>query len=296
MAPSSRSGPPGASEDRSLWFTDREADIALSLRVKGALFRQRSIHQKVEVLDTAGYGRMLVLDDRIACTERDEFIYHEMLVHVPALLHRAPERALVIGGGDGGAARELLRHGSLTRIDVVEIDPAVTSAATAHLPAMAAALGDPRVHLTHADGHSYLQRQIPCRFDLILVDSGSPSGPAGPLFDSGFYGAVRAALRPGGLFVTQTVSPALSADAFADLSRGLRSSFGTVHPYLAFIPTYNTGLLAFSLASPDGLDPEVLDGPRADAFAGLHSLRYYSAAVHRAAFALPGFIRRLLDS
>lgn len=268
---------------RSVWFTDRQDNIALSLRHAGVLFAERSPYQKVEVLETYGYGRVLLLDDRVAFTERDEFVYHEMIAHVPALRHPDPKSVLVVGGGDGGACREFLKHDGIERITVVEIDPTVTEAARDHFPAMAASLDDPRVTLLHGDGAAYLDGSD-ATFDLIVVDGLDTAGETP--FDSAFLSRVSAALSPGGLCVTQVVAPTVSPSAFAASVAAHAEAFSHASPYLGFLPTYSTGMLSFCLSQPP------VDTRSA---ASLPDLEYVTDDILSSAFALPAFVRRALE-
>ena len=242
---------------------------------------------------------MLVLDGTVTCTERDEFVYHEMITHVPAQVHPEIHRALVVGGGDGGAARELLRYSTIEHVDVVEIDQAVVQACSKHLPVLADSLSDQRVSLIIDDGVEFLRRVQNGTYDLILVDAVEPAGQHSPAFDTDFYQGVRAALRADGLMVLQTISPALYMSRFRELRNTIAGVFGEerLFCYLALLPTFTTGTASFLLASRDGLDPlEGLDCKAADAFSDEENLHYYSGEIHRAAFALPPHLRRSLES
>ena len=283
---------------KNIWFTDRDADIALSLRHAGILLSQASKFQKVEILNTYGYGKMLVLDGTVMCTERDEQVYHEMITHVALLTAPNPERVLVIGGGDGGAAREVLRHPAVSQVVVVEIDEAVVEACKAHLPTMGASFGDPRVRLQIGDGMDYIEACGDKAFDLIIVDATDPVGPAKGLFTDRFYSEVYRCLRPDGMMVAQTEPPALYSETFKEIYRRQRSIFGAgkVHCYIASIPTYTTGMLSFSYASKGTAHPVVdFDRDASRAFARQHPLKYYNEEVHLAAFSLPTFIKELLE-
>ena len=282
---------------RNLWFTRREEGIALSLRHAGALFQHQSLHQKIEILDSYGYGKTLVIDGAIVCTERDEHIYHEMIVHVPMQTHPDARRALVVGGGDGGALRELLRYKRIEEVVVVELDAMVVSACRKHFPALAPAFKDPRLSLHIADGFDFLQTCPVESFDLAIVDVANPSGGPQHLFSESFYGGVRACLRSGGIMVAQTEPPALDSRTFAEIYRRQETVFGrgNVYCYLACIPTYTTGLVSFSYAATACADPlDALSPARARRFADAHGLQYYNDEVHRAAFVLPPYVRRLL--
>lgn len=282
---------------RNLWFTRREEQIALSLRHAGALFQQQSPHQKIEVLDTYGYGKMLVIDGAVTCTEQDEYIYHEMIVHVPMQTRPDAKRALVIGGGDGGAVRELMRYERIEQVVVVELDATVVKACRQYFPALAPAFDDPRLSLQIDDGFAFLQTCPAESFDLVIVDVANPSGRSGHLFSEPFYRRVLESLCPAGVMVAQTEPPALNSRTFATIYRRQESVFGlaNVHCYLACIPTYTTGLLSFSYAAKGCVDPlNALDPMNARQFSEAHGLQYYNDEIHKAAFVLPTFIRRLL--
>lgn len=282
---------------RNLWFTRREEGIALSLRHAGALFQHQSPHQRIEVLDSYGYGKTLVIDGAIVCTERDEHIYHEMIVHVPMQTRPDARRALVVGGGDGGALRELLRYQRIEEVVVVELDDAVVSACRKHFPALAPAFDDPRLSLQIADGFDFLQSCPAESFDLAIVDVANPAGGPQHLFSEPFYGRVRESLVPGGVMAAQTEPPALDSGTFSEIYRRQETVFGTgnVHCYLACIPTYATGLLSFSYATAELADPQNDIVPaKARRFADAHGLQYYNDEIHKAAFVLPPYVIRLL--
>jgi spermidine synthase len=278
------SGQQGAMK-RSIWFTDRQDDIALSLRHAGVLFSEQSIYQKVEVVQSYGYGKMLLLDGQIAFTERDEFVYHEMIAHVPALHHPSPGRVLIIGGGDGGACREFLKHESINEIAVVEIDPTVTEACRDHFPTIANSLDDPRVQLVHGDGHAFLESSAE-PFDLIVVDSLDTSGEI-PFGDQ-FYSGIKATLAPGGLCVMQIPAPTLSPVRFTQAVKSIQDVFTHTSPYLAFLPTYSTGMLSFALASTT---PHTLERDTTS----LSALHYVNDGVLGAALLLPTFVQNLIE-
>ncbi len=296
-APAQEAAETAPAHIRNLWFTRREEGIALSLRHAGALFQHQSPHQKIEILDTYGYGKTLVIDGAIVCTERDEHIYHEMIVHVPMQTRPEARRALVVGGGDGGALRELLRYQRIEEVVVVELDAMVVSACRQHFPALAPAFEDSRLSLHIGDGFDFLQTCPAESFDLAIVDVANPSGGPRHLFSESFYGRVRACLRPGGVMAAQTEPPALDSRTFSEIYSRQETVFGpgNVHCYLACIPTYTTGLLSFSYAAAGCADPlDALDPSMARRFADAHGLQYYNDEIHRAAFVLPPFVRRLL--
>jgi len=289
---------PPSSYLRNIWFTEKDDDIALSLRHAGGVFRRQSQVQRVEVLNSYRYGKLLILDGAVAFSERDECVYHEMIVHPAALIHAGVRRALILGGGDGGACRELLKHPSVESITVVEIDPVVTEACRAHFPDMARALEDPRVTLETGDGTAYVASRSGENFDLIIVDAGGTSETGSPLSSESFYHQARECLATDGLLCAQTPRPTLDSESFRLAFRNQRAAFGpgSAHCYLAFIPSFTTGLVSFSFASrAAGLAAGHVDTDRARAFLESHPLQYYTADVHGAAFVLPGFIEGMLD-
>lgn len=285
---------------RDVWFTERNRRVALSLKHKGdKLFDARSDYQRVEVYDTDEYGPMLALDGAIMCTRQDEYAYHEMIAHVPMLRHPAARRVLVIGGGDGGTVRELLRHEGLEEVVLVEIDALVIEASRKHLPFLSESLDDPRLSIHIADGKAYVQEAAEEAFDLVIVDSNDPVGPSKGLFDEAFYRHAYRILKPEGILITQSESPRFNSVVFRDVYRCLGGIFGPpqVHCYLSFIPTYPTGMWSFSFSSKGARHPvQGLDQERSNAFSAREGLRYYNAAIHQAAFALPPFVQEMLPT
>jgi spermidine synthase len=276
-----------------LWVEEFHRDaMAVRYRVKRTLFSGESEYQQIDIVETEAYGRMLFNDSNAMISERDEFIYHEMIAHVPLFVHPGVKRALVIGGGDGGTVREILRHPSVEHCRLVEIDRLVVEGCRKHIPQTAAALDDPRVELTIADGVRFVAEDRG-RFDLIVVDSTDPIGPATPLFGPEFYRNVHRLLEPGGLVVSQAESPYLEAEAQGALLSNLHAIFNHVHIYNYSNMTYPGGLWSFSFATKGPLCPLGDFDPTRVESSGLR-FRYYSAEIHRAAFALPAFQRRAL--
>ncbi|GAB4386505.1 MAG: hypothetical protein Kow00121_53240 [Elainellaceae cyanobacterium] len=283
---------------RSVWFTDRNENIALSIRHKGdRVFRQKSPFQTVEIYDTFEYGKMLTVDSMVMCSENDENAYHEMITHVPILTHPQVKDVLIIGGGDGGSIREILRHPQIEKVTMVEIDEVVVKASKQFLPTLSTAFDDPKLNLIIDDGIKYVQEAADESFDLIVIDSSDPVGPSEGLFSPNFYKQVYRCLRQGGVMTAQSESPRFNQKAFIDLNRCLKSIFGAefVHCYLAFIPTYPTGMWSFTYCSKNGPHPlENLDRDRSTDFAQAQNLQYYNTGIHQAAFCLPTFIQTML--
>ncbi len=284
---------------RSVWFTDRNENIALSIRHRGdRVFHEKSPYQTVEIFDTFEYGKMLTVDNMVMCSEKDEKAYHEMIIHVPMIVQPDIKDVLVIGGGDGGSVREILKHPQVESITMVEIDEAVVRASRTYLPSLSSGLDDPKLELIIGDGIEFVKKSNAEQYDLIVVDSSDPVGPSEGLFSKSFYQDVYRCLRPGGLMTAQSESPRFNQRAFIDLNHCLKAIFGLeqVHCYLAFIPTYPTGMWSFSFGSKQGSHPlDSFNSGRAAEFAQSHSLQYYNADIHTAAFSLPTFIRTLLN-
>ena len=284
---------------RSVWFTDRNENIALSIRHKGdRVFREKSAYQTVEIFDTFEYGKMLTVDNMVMCSEKDENAYHEMIIHVPMLTHPAIRDVLVIGGGDGGSVREILRHLQVETVTMVEIDQVVVKASKEFLPTLSLAFDDPKLNLIIDDGIQYVRNTPDESFDLIVVDSSDPVGPSEGLFSHEFYQQVYRCLRQGGVMTAQSESPRFNQTAFVDLNSCLKQIFSpeNVHCYLAFIPTYPTGMWSFAYCSKNGPDPlKDFDSQRSECFAQVHDLQYYNPGIHQAAFYLPTFIKNMLN-
>lgn len=271
-----------------LWAKEYHSkDMAISYRIKQTLHTERSKYQDIALVDTYQYGRMLLLDSVVQTTEQDEFVYHEMISHVPLSAHPNPKRVLVVGGGDGGAIREILKHPSVEEAVLVEIDERVVELSKQYLPSIACALDDPRVTIRIADGIEYV-KQARDEFDLIIVDSTDPIGPAVGLFAQEFYRNLHRALKADGMFVAQTESPWVNRELIPGLHEGLRQVFPIVRLYLASIPTYQSGLFSFTVCSKQH-DPTVR---REDA--PVFETKYYSPGIHQAAFVLPPFVTNLI--
>ncbi|MGB9867337.1 MAG: polyamine aminopropyltransferase [Bacillota bacterium] len=267
------------------WFTeDQGPGLRISCQVTRVLHWCKTKYQEVAVYETPSFGRLLALDDVIQTTERDEFVYHEMLVHVPMFVHGMARRVLIIGGGDGGCVREVLKHPWVELVKLVEIDEEVTKAARQFLPGIAGSLADPRVQIEFRDGIQYV-KETSEKFDVVLVDSTDPTGPAVGLFGADFYRAVSNVLNDGGVLTAQTESPFYNLELIANVQRTLREIFPEVALYLATVPTYPGGLWSFSIATKGPALPGEPLIPIS------FRCKYYNAAVHQGAFALPEFVR-----
>lgn len=283
----------GGATRGGLWVEEFLHDtMATRHRIRRVLFSGRSRYQRIDVVETEALGRMLFIDGNAMVSERDEFIYHELIAHVPLFLHAGAARVLVIGGGDGGTVREVLRHRSVEHCRLVEIDGMVVEACREHIPQTSAALDDPRVEVTIADAVEFVATTDE-RYDLVLIDSTDPIGPATPLFGHEFYTGVHRLLASGGIAVSQAESPYVEAEAQRSLLRILADVFDSVHLYNYANMTYMGGLWSFSLAAKDRLCPLADYDAGRVLRAGL-DFEFYSPEVHRAVFALPVFQRRAL--
>lgn len=257
--------------------------------------RRQTPFQLLEVYDTVDLGRIFRLDGCNMTSERDEFFYHENLVHMAALAHPAPERALIVGGGDGGSAEELLKHPSMRAVTLCEIDDRVVEISRRYLAAVhRGALDDARVDIRIGDGLAFV-RDGDVRYDLIVLDLTDPGGPSTPLYTADFYRACAMRLNAGGAMTLHLASPVAHPERIREGVANLRAAFAVVTPYLTSIPLYG-GMWMMACASQT-LDPATLSGDEADrriAERGLSRLQYYNGAMHRAGLALPNFVRDLV--
>ena len=259
-------------------------------KVRRRLYQGQSDYQTIEVLELETFGTALVLDGIMQTTTEDEFIYHEMLAHVPLLAHPDPRRVLIIGGGDGGLAREVLRHAAVKEVVLVEIDRMVVEVAMKYLPEHTKALSDSRLVIHYADGARFLQENRQ-PFDIILVDSTDPegTGPGQWLYTEAFHDSVVANLRSGGIFAQQTGTPFFNPEVVEQVAASLVRRFPWAGVYWATVPTYPGGFFTFSTGS---LGPAVNEPWRT--WEG--ATRWYSEALHRQCFVLPREFERKLPS
>jgi spermidine synthase len=253
--------------------------------VRDILHSEETPFQRIDVVRTERFGKVLLLDGLVMLTERDEFVYHEMLTHPALLAHPAPKDVLIVGGGDGGTLREVLKH-DVERVTLVEIDRRVCEVSREHFPGLASGFKDSRARILYEDGIRFV-RETGESFDVVLVDSTDPVDHAEKLFGPEFYADVKSRLRPDGALVTQTESPVHHLEFIGKTCRLLSGQFRRVALYLASIPTYPGGVWSFTFAS-DSLDPLTVhrDPPE--------GLEYYNPGIHRASFALPTYLSHVL--
>jgi spermidine synthase len=272
------------------WITDPGGPgFAHTYQVKRLLHDSQSPYQRIRIIENADFGRMLILDEAVQTSERDDFIYHELLAHVPLCTHPAPRRALIIGGGDGGLLREALRH-PIDHVTMVELDREVVDVTRRHIPSIPGdAYDDPRARLLIEDGIRFARETVE-RYDVAMVDSTDPKGPSLGLFSAEFYASLARLLGPAGAVAIQSGSPLYQQDVIAMVHKNMRPHFKHVRLYLGTVPTYPGVLWTFTVGS-QARDPLALDPAEiADRLARIPT-RYYTAAAHARLFDLPPFLR-----
>lgn len=261
------------------------------------LFEEKSAHQHLLIFQNEQFGRVLALDGIVQTTERDEFIYHEMLTHVPLIAHGSADRVLIIGGGDGGILREVCRHNTVKHITQVEIDQSVIELSKTWFPGHSnGAYDDPRAHIVIGDGFDFVQKTAD-RFDVIISDSTDPSGPGEVLFSKDFYAGCQRSLNTGGILVTQNGVPFMQPTEFTNTAARLSRLFKDWRFYGAPVPSYIGGLMTFAWASdtPELLQISVATLAQRWQAQNIQS-RYYTPELHHAAFALPRYLLDMLQS
>jgi len=278
-----------------LWYSESHTkNVKLSIKIDKHIFSAQSEFQRIDIFESFEFGRFLTLDGIMMLTEKDEFAYHEMLVHVPLALKPNISNVLIIGAGDGGIVRELAKYSSITQMDLVEIDPMVVSACKEYLPQTASHLDDNRLTIHYQDGLKFVRR-INKKYDLIIVDSTDPFGPGEGLFTKEFYGNCFNILSDNGIFVNQLGSPYYQDDAaaMANAYSKLSSTFPISSAYQAHVPTYPSGHWLFGYGSktipPVGSDISNWNN------IGI-SGRYYNTTIHQGAFALPTYVQEILNN
>ena len=280
---------------KGAWLTDQGGgDVTSMFRVAERIHEERTLYQHLEVYQSPLFGRMLVLDGAVQTTEGDEFMYHEMLAHPVLVTHPQPRHVLIIGGGDGGLLEEVLKH-PIERVTMVEIDEAVMRASRRYLPAICgAAFEDPRTTVVVGDGIAYV-RETSDRFDVVLVDSTDPEGPAVGLFAEEFYADVARRLTPTGVLAVQSGSAVYQLELVRTVRRRLRGSFPTVRTWLATVVTYPAVVWSFTMGSLSR-DPVLVPADEIARRIAGDSLQYYTPPRHHAAFDLPPYLRRETES
>ena len=278
-----------------LWYTEKHTDqVRFSIKVDRQIYHGKSRYQEIDVFETAEFGRILTLDGYLMVTEKDEFIYHDMIVHVPMATRPAIKTVLVIGAGDGGTIRELCRYDTIESIDMAEIDEQVVAVCKEHFPQTACSLDDKRVHLYFQDGLRFVRAKQNA-YDLIIVDSTDPFGPGEGLFTKEFYGNCYKALTGDGILVNQLESTYY--DSYAETMKRaysrIRATFPVSRVYQAHIPTYPSGHWLFGFSSKKHDPIADLD---ADAWNALGlKTKYYNTELHKGAFYIPNYVKEQLQ-
>lgn len=278
----------------ALWYDEvYEDQIRFGLKIKRTLFSGQSDFQKVDLVETEALGCALLIDDLWMTAEKIEKSYHEYIVHPAMTTAPAIKNVLIIGGGDGGTAREVLRYPGVESVDMVEIDAMVVEACKQHLPDPEAAWDDPRLNVVIADGIQWVADAKPGSYDVLIVDGSDPVGPAVGLFDQSFYDHCARALTDQGVFITQAESPTLLRDVHLDMILALENAFPRVHPLYGTVSIYPGGAWSWIFASK-GANPLEPNPARVDAISQITQI--YNADIHRAAFAVPNHIQRELEA
>lgn len=279
-----------------LWYSEKHTDnVKFSLKIKEQLFSSQSDFQKVDVLDTFEYGKLLTLDGLVMVTEKDEFVYHDMIVHLSMAVNPNIKNVLVIGGGDGGTVRELVRYPSIQHVDMVEIDKMVVDVSREFFPTISCALDNENVNVLYEDGVNFVKDKSNF-YDLIIIDSTDPIGPGEGLFTTEFYNNCYNALTNEGILVNQNETPIY--DEFFEVgissNKKLKKMFPIVEVYQASIPTYPGGYWLFNFASKK-FNP--LEDLKESDWNSLNlKTKYYNTSLHRGAFALPNYVKEKFEN
>jgi spermidine synthase len=272
-----------------LWYTEKQTEsFGITAKITKTYVNEQTDFQQLDMIETEEFGTMLVLDGMVMTTVKDEFVYHEMVAHPVLFTHPNPEHVLVVGGGDGGVIREVMKHPKVKKAVLVDIDGKVIEYSKKYLPTIAGELDNPRVEVLVNDGFMHIHDHKNT-YDVIMVDSTEPVGPAANLFTRGFYQGIFEALKEDGIFVAQTDNPWFKADLIQSVNRDVKEVFPIVRVYGANIPTYPSGLWTFTMGSKkyDPLQVEESSIPELET-------KYYTPRLHAAAFVLPKFVEDLV--
>lgn len=273
-----------------MWLKEMQVEgAAMTYRVKETLVRKKTRYQDFAIVDTEAFGKMLVLDGIVQTTIKDEFVYHEMITHIPLFTHPNPKRVLVVGGGDGGAIREILRHKSVEKAVLCEIDGDVIEECRKYLPEISCSLDDLRCEIFIGDGIKYVKEHKD-EFDVIIVDSTDPFSVAEGLFGRSFYSDIYEALTDDGMFIAQTETPIFLPDTVKKVFKDAKAVFPVTKLFMAAIPTYPGGFWSFTVGSKK-YDPSQVDIKKIPDM----KMKYYTPELHRACFVLPKYVRDIIE-
>lgn len=279
------------------WFSEIQDDLwpgqCFSLKVKKVLHEEKSKFQDIKIVETETFGTCLILDGIIQCTSRDEFSYQEMISFLPLCCHPEPRKVLIVGGGDGGVAREVVKHPDVEEVHQVEIDDRVVDLSKQFLPKMACGFEHPKLRLTIGDGFEYM-KQHKNEFDVIITDSSDPIGPAVSLFQESYYELMKNALRKGGIVSSQGGSFWLDQNYIKKTMDGCKQHFAQVAYAVTSVPSYPCGNIGFVIGSLDSSRSLRDEPPRQFTNKEIDKmgLRFYSTAMHKAAFTLPRYVEK----
>ena len=273
-----------------LWLKEKQIDNAvMTYKIKETLHSEKTQFQDLAILDTYEFGRMLVLDGIVQTTIKDEFVYHEMITHIPLFTHCNPKKVLVVGGGDGGAIREILKHPSVEKVVLCEIDKRVVELSLEYLPEISCALNDSRSEVIIGDGIKYVLDHKE-EFDVIIVDSTDPFGAAEGLFNVNFYNSLYECLTDDGIFVAQTETPIYLPQVVKKVFNDIKGTFPITRMYMAAIPTYPGVYWSFTIGSkvydPININENMIEDL---------DTKYYHKDLHKACFVLPKYIKNLIE-
>lgn len=282
--------PPWIQEmDGTLWFVEEDrGNLNIHYRIKEVIFSQQSDFQHVMILDTYDFGRALVLDGALQTTALDGHIYNEMMAHVPLQIHPQARKVLIIGGGDCGVAREVAKYEHVEQVDMVEIDPLVVEVCRKYLPEVSGSLDDPKVNFIFDDGLKFVQNKEK-EYDVVIVDSSDPVGPAVGLIELPFYRHVERILKDDGVMVCQSQSPIFEVDTVVDIGKKVSSLFPIQEVYIAVVPTYPGGMWSFTLGSKRYKREQTLRVAPKDT-------RYFNEGIYRSCFELPASLKESLKN
>lgn len=271
-----------------LWFSEYQSkNVKYSFKVKEVLLQKKSEYQQISVMENEEFGRVLALDNIVQVTLMDEFVYHEMIAHVPLTVHGSPQKVLIVGGGDGGTLREVLKH-PVEKAHLVDIDEEVVKTSKKFFPELSCSYSDPRAEVFHEDGVEFVKKNK--GYDVVIIDSTDPIGPGEGLFSKEFYQAVYDCLNADGLMIAQTESPFFYADFIKRVYGDISSIYKYTNLITAVVPTYPGAYWTFTMGSKsiDPVTKEIRDMPDLNT-------KYYSREIHKSSFILPPFLQKLIS-
>ena len=274
-----------------MWFVENYDDKAsLGLKVKEKLYEKQSKFQKIEIFKTEFFGNLMTLDGLVMLSEKDEFVYHEMITHMPLCTHKNPKTVLVVGGGDGGAVREILKHSTIEKVVLCEIDKEVVDVSKKFFPTVSSQLENQKVEIVYEDGFKFLDNHKNS-FDVIITDSSDPVGPGVELFKEKYFQKIKEALKENGIMVSQSESPWFYSDTMNSMTTAMGKVFENIQTYIAMIPLYPSGFWTITFAS-DAYRLENFDLKKSEEIS--KTCKYYNPEIHKSALALPNFAKNIV--